>query len=111
LIEQCERGVSSGEGFHNALSQLLQALAVERAGPEGQGLPRRSLLELLARRGVTKEDVQRLGQLLDRCDAARFGGAAATTAGADDGPAGRRAVLDDALALVRRSSLAKKGAA
>lgn len=109
LMDQCERGVSSGEGFYNALSQLLQGVAVERAGPEGQGLPRRNLLDLLARRGVASEDIQRLGQLLDRCDAARFGGTAATSV--DDGPAGRRAVLDDALALVRRSSLAKKGSA
>ncbi len=108
LIEQSERGVATGEGFHNALSQLLQALAVERAGPEGQGLPRRSLLELLARRGVNKDDVQRLGQLLDRCDAARFGaGGSASSEAAET----RKADLDDALALVRRSSLAKKGTA
>jgi len=106
LISQCEAGVASGEGFYNALSQLLQALAVERAGPEGQGLPRRSLLELLARRGVSGDDVQRLGQLLDRCDAARFGGT-----GTDAAAGERRAILDDALTLVRRSSLTKKGAA
>jgi hypothetical protein len=36
LIDQCERGVTSGDGFYNALSQLLQALAVERAGPRGR---------------------------------------------------------------------------
>lgn len=98
LIGQAERGVTTGEGFYNALSQLLQALAVERAGPEGQGLPRRGLLELLARRGVRAEDVARLGQLLDRADAARFGSAS-------EGPAERQAALDDALTLVRRSSL------
>ena len=99
LIAQAERGVATGEGFYNALSQLLQALAVERAGPEGQGLPRRALLELLGRRGVRGEDVTRLGQLLDRSDAARFGAAS-------EGPGERQAALDDALALVRRSSLA-----
>lgn len=102
LIAQAERGVASGEGFYNALSQLLQALAVERAGPEGQGLPRRALLELLARRGVKTEDVARLGQLLDRADAARFGAAS-------EGAAERQAALDDALALVKRSSLASPG--
>lgn len=101
LISQAEAGVASGTGFYNALSQLLQALAVERAGAEGQGLPRRALLELLARKGVAAEDLRRLGQLLDRSDAARFGSASET---ASD----RKAALDDALALVRRSSLAKK---
>lgn len=111
LMAQCERGVVSGEGFYNAVSQLLQGQAVERAGPEGQGLPRRGLQELLARRGVLAEDVARLGQLLDRCDAARFGGAGpGAAAGPSEGASDRKAILDDALALLRRSSLAKKGA-
>lgn len=101
LIAQAEAGVASGEGFYHALSQLLQALAVERAGAEGEGLPRRALLELLARKGVVAEDLKRLGQLLDRGDAARFG--AASEAASE-----RKAALDDALTLVRRSSLAKK---
>lgn len=104
LIAQAEAGVASGEGFYHALSQLLQALAVERAGAEGEGLPRRALLELLARKGVVAEDLKRLGELLDRGDAARFG--AASEAASD-----RKAALDDALTLVRRSSLAKKVAA
>ncbi len=99
LIAQAEAGVASGEGFYNALSQLLQALAVERAGAQGEGLPRRALLELLARKGVAADDLTRLGKLLDRGDAARFG--AASEAASD-----RKAALDDALALVRRSSLA-----
>jgi hypothetical protein len=43
--------------------------------PRDEGLPRRALLELLARRGVTAPDLERLGRLLDRCDAARFGAA------------------------------------
>lgn len=104
LVAQAERGIASGEGFYNALSQLLQALAVDRAGTEGQGLPRRALLELLARKGVAADDLRRLGQLLDRSDAARFG--AASEAASD-----RKAALDDALTLVRRSSLAKSEAA
>ena len=101
LIAQAEAGVASGAGFYNALSQLLQALAVERAGVEGEGLPRRALLELLARKGVAAEDLSRLGRLLDRSDAARFG--AASEAATD-----RRAALDDALTLVRSSSLTRK---
>jgi hypothetical protein len=105
LIAQAERGVSSGEGFYAALAQLLQGAAARRAGPEGEGLPRKPLLELLARRGVAAADVERLGRLLDRCDAARFGAAASETAEL------RKAALDDGLALVRRSSLTRKGGA
>ncbi len=104
LVAQAERGVGSGEGFYNSLAQLLQAAAARRAGPEGEGLPRRPLLELLARRGVEAADVERLGKLLDRCDAARFGAAASETAEQ------RRATLDEGLALLRRSSLTRKGA-
>lgn len=98
LVAQAERGVATGEGFYPALAQLLQALALARAGAQGQGLPRRALLDLLARRGVTAPDLERLGRLLDRCDAARFGAAS-------EGPGERKAALDDGLALLRRSSL------
>ncbi|MBL9107525.1 MAG: protein BatD [Myxococcales bacterium] len=105
LVAQAERGVASGEGFHGALAGLLQGAAAHRAGPEGQGLPRRALIDLLARRGVHEEDRERLGRLLDRCDAARFGAAASETADQ------RRAALDEGLALIRKSSLARKGAA
>jgi len=104
LVDQAERGVTTGEGFYPALAQLLQGLAVARAGAEGEGLPRRALLDLLARRGVASPDLERLGRLLDRCDAARFG-ALSEDAGA------RKLALDDALALLRRSSLAAKEAA
>ena len=90
--------MATGEGFYPALAQLLQALALARAGAQGQGLPRRALLDLLARRGVTAPDLERLGRLLDRCDAARFGAAS-------EGPGERKAALDDGLALLRRSSL------
>jgi hypothetical protein len=101
LVAQAERGVSSGEGFYNALAQLLQGAAARRAGPEGEGLPRRPLLELLARRGVEAADIEKLGRLLDRSDAARFGAAASETADL------RRATLDEGLALLRRSSLTR----
>ena len=70
LIAQAERGVATGEGFYPALAQLLQGLALARAGAPGEGLPRRALLELLGRRGAAAPDLERLGRLLDRCDAA-----------------------------------------
>lgn len=98
LVAQAERGVATGEGFYPALAQLLQGLALARAGAPGEGLPRRALLELLKRRGAAAPDLERLGRLLDRCDAARFGAAS-------EGPGERKAALDEALALLRRSSL------
>lgn len=105
LVAQAERGVATGEGFYNSLAQLLQGAAARRAGPEGEGLPRRPLLELLARRGVEAADIDKLGRLLDRIDAARFGAAGSETAEQ------RRATLDEGLSLLRRSSLTNKGAA
>lgn len=98
LVAQAERGVATGEGFYPALAQLLQGLALARAGAPGEGLPRRALLELLKQRGAAAPDLERLGRLLDRCDAARFGAAS-------EGPGERKAALDEALALLRRSSL------
>lgn len=73
LLTQAEQGLASGDGFYPALAQLLQTAAVERAGSEGEGLPRHALLGLLARKGVPPGDCDRLRDLLDRCDAARFG--------------------------------------
>jgi hypothetical protein len=101
LVAQAERGVATGEGFYPALAQLLQGLALARAGAPGEGLPRRALLELLKQRGAVASDLERLGRLLDRCDAARFGAAS-------EGPGERKAALDEALALLRRSSLAAR---
>lgn len=98
LVAQAEHGVATGVGFYPALAQLLQGLALARAGAPGEGLPRRALLELLKQRGVAAPDLERLGRLLDRCDAARFGAAS-------EEPSERKAALDEALAL-RRSSLA-----
>jgi hypothetical protein len=103
LIAQAEAGVASGEGFYHALSQLLQALAVERAGAQGEGLPRRALLELLARKGSSRT-----------ISSASASCSTAVTRPASVPPARPRAIakaaLDDALALLRRSSLAPEGA-
>lgn len=100
LLAQAERGVATGEGFYNALAQLLQGAAVERAGPEGEGLPRHALLRLLADRGVPAADCDRLRELLDRCDAARFGARGET-------PGEREAALRAARDLLRAPSLAR----
>ncbi len=98
-VEAAQAAVASGEGFHAAVSSLLHELAVERAGPEGVGLPRPELMALLSARGVASGDLRKLESLLDRCDAARFG-AQRETAEA------RTALLEEALELARRSSLA-----
>jgi hypothetical protein len=103
LVSQAERAVSSGDGFHGALAQALQTLALERAGAAGEGLPRRGLLELLRRRGCDPVEVTMLGDLLDRCDAARFG------ANAGENASARREVLAQAMKLLRSSSLARGG--
>ncbi|MEZ4383887.1 MAG: BatD family protein [Nannocystaceae bacterium] len=100
-LAEAEAALASGDGFYPKVAQLLQALAVDRAGPEGQGLPRRALLRVLRDRGVSEEDLARLRALLDRCDAARFG------AGAGESADERRRLLDEALDLLRASSLAK----
>lgn len=99
LLARAEAGLASGDGFYNALAALLQAAAVERAGPEGEGLPRGNLLQLLQRKGVPAADCDRLRELLDRCDAARFGARAET-------PADREAALKAARDLLRAPSLA-----
>lgn len=93
-IEAAQAAVDSGEGFHTAVSALLQDVALEAAGPEGTGLPRPELFRLLERRKVPAEDRRRLESLLDQCDAARFG------AGGGDADE-RHTLLDDALAVVR----------
>ena len=98
-IAEAEAGVASGEGFYPTLAQLLQALAVERAGPEGQGLPRDALLKVLVADGVDAADIATLRELLDRSDAARFGAAAG------DSKDTRGELLAQALKLIRSSSL------
>lgn len=103
LIDAAEHAIDGGQGFHGTLGKLLQELAVERAGAEGVGLPRPELLRLLVQQGVPSPDVERLRDLLDRCDAARFGARGDTR---ED----RRALLDEVLDLVRNSRLAKEAA-
>lgn len=93
-IEAAQAAVDSGDGFHAAVSALLQDVALDVAGPEGTGLPRPDLLRLLARNGVDPDERRRLETLLEQCDAARFGAAGGE---ADD----RHMLLDDALAVVR----------
>ena len=93
-IEAAQGAVDSGDGFHAAVSALLQDVALEVAGPEGTGLPRPELLRLLARKGVDGDERRRLETLLEQCDAARFGAAGGEV---DD----RHMLLDDALAVVR----------
>ena len=101
LLTRAEAGLATGDGFYNALAALLQAAAVERAGPEGEGLPRGNLLQLLQRAGVPAADCDRLRELLDRCDAARFGARAETQAD-------REAALKAARDLLRAPSLAPR---
>lgn len=102
-IEEAQAGLESGEGFHVAVASLLHELAVDRAGPEGVGLPRPQLVRLLERHGVSRDDLRKLEGLLEQCDAARFASQTGTAAE-------RRMLLDDALVLVRRSTLSGSGA-
>lgn len=104
LLAQAQEQVTSGTGFYATVAKLLHSLAVECAGPEGSGLPRAELLDLLRRRGVTPDDLQNLGELLDLCDAARFG---ATDEASSDA---RKQAFERASALARKSSLAREGA-
>lgn len=101
LVDAAERAIESGQGFHGTLGKLLQELAVERAGAEGVGLPRPELLRLLGSKGVPSSDIDRLRELLDRCDAARFGAQG-------DSREDRQTLLEEVLDLVRTSHLAKE---
>jgi hypothetical protein len=101
LVDAAERAIESGQGFHAKLGKLLQEIVVERAGAEGVGLPRPELLRLLAQQGVPPAEVERLRDLLDRCDAARFGAQGDTR---ED----RQTLLEEVLDLVRTSHLAKE---
>ena len=76
-------------------------MALDRAGSDGTGLPRPELMALLSQRGVAAEDLDRLRDLLDRCDAARFGAQSGTRNE-------REALLEDVLRLVKRSSLVRR---
>jgi hypothetical protein len=97
LLNEANAAVDSGEGFYPNLAALLQAAAVLRAGPAGVGLTRERLMKLLDERGVATDEVTQLRELLDACDAARFG--------ADSGEvAQRREHLERARALLGRRS-------
>ena len=99
-IDTATAALDSGAGFHAAIAAIAHDLAVSHAGAEATGLPRPELVRLLSRRGVAAADLRTLEHLLERCDAARF---AAQLGTVDD----RRALLDDAIALTERSSLAR----
>ncbi len=93
LLGSARASVEQGEGFHARLAELLQGIALARAGEQGIGLARAPLMALLRQRGVPSDEVERLQALLDECDAARFG------AGSGD-PESRRAQLERAQALI-----------
>lgn len=95
LLNQANNALDPGDGFYPTLGSLLHTAAVARAGTEGVGLTRERLMKLLVERGVPSEEVEQLTELLDACDAARFG------AGGGD-VAQRRAHLEQARALLGR---------
>ncbi|KIG18129.1 BatD protein [Enhygromyxa salina] len=97
LLNEANAAVDSGEGFYPSLASLLQAAAVLRAGPDGVGLTRERLMALLDARGVAAEEVAQLRELLDACDAARFGAGSGEVAQ-------RREHLERARALLGRRS-------
>jgi hypothetical protein len=95
LLNQANNALDRGEGFYPTLGSLLHTAAVARAGAEGVGLTRERLMKVLVERGVPSEEVEQLTELLESCDAARFG------AGGGD-VAQRRAHLEQARALLGR---------
>jgi hypothetical protein len=95
LLNQANTALEQGDGFYPTLGSLLHTAAVARAGAEGVGLTRERLMKLLAERDVPREEVEQLTELLEACDAARFG------AGGGD-VAQRRAHLEQARALLGR---------
>lgn len=94
LIERGQAAVETGEGFYTAIAALLQDVALERAGPQGIGLPRPSLLRLLEKRDVSRDERRKLADLFEQCDAARFGAASGTASE-------RQTILDETLDAVR----------
>ncbi len=88
--------------FYAELAALLHEAAVAKAGPHAAGLPRHRLREELGKAGVPADELDRFDELMDACDAARFGGAAA---GSEDE---RRALADAARALLLRGKLGRQ---
>jgi len=99
-LDTARDAVETGEGFYAAIATLLHDLAVGRVGSQGVGLPRPQLVRLLESCGTPHAELRKLESMLDRCDAARF---AAQRGTIDE----RRDMLEDALALVERSSLSR----
>jgi hypothetical protein len=97
LLAEASAAVESGDGFYPRLAALLQAAAVGRAGNDGVGLTRDRLTQLLGERGVPREEIDALRQLLDESDAARFG----ANSGSGDVDQ-RRAHLERARALLSK---------
>lgn len=97
LLADARAALDGGEGFYPKLAELLQGAAVGRAGPRGVGLTRARLIDLLAEQDVAREELDELRELLDACDAARFG------AGPGDLDQ-RRADLERAEALLAKRS-------
>lgn len=99
LMAEASAAVAGGDpaNFYPKLGQLLQAAAVDRAGPDGVGLARGRLMHHLAAQGVDPDEIDELRTLLDACDAARFG------AGTGD-EASRREHFDRARALLAKKT-------
>jgi hypothetical protein len=95
LLNQANTALDQGDGFYPTLGTLLHTAAVARAGAEGVGLTRERLMKLLVEQAVPREEVEQLTELLEACDAARFG------AGGGD-VAQRRVHLERARALLGR---------
>lgn len=100
-IDTARRAIESGEGFHAELATLLHDHAIAFTDAAGVGLARPELLRMLARRSVAADDIRRLETLLETCDAARF---AAQRGSVTE----RQALFDEALAILRDSTLARR---
>ncbi len=92
---------AGGGTFYAELAQILQEAALARAGEDAAGLARPALLARLAERGVPSEERERFAELMDTCDAARFGGAAA------DDEATRERLLSEAEQLLRKGEFGR----
>ncbi|EDM79764.1 putative batD protein [Plesiocystis pacifica SIR-1] len=95
-LAELSAAVDSGEGFYASLGALLQAVALDRAGPEGVGLTRGRLVSLLREQGVEDAAVDQLRDLLDTCDAARFGAGAGSVEDRKQQLERARSIVDDA---------------
>lgn len=73
LLDQA-KGADSAQAW-SSLGNLLQKLAIARAGEGAQGLPRPELVTQLVSQGVSQADADAWKTWLDTCDASRFGAA------------------------------------